>query len=157
MEKTAQTRVTVIDGPNLNLLGQREVQVYGTQTYEQAKVSLQKKAESLGIGLCIVQSNHEGEIVDRIQALPKERIDWLILNPGAYTHTSIAIRDALLAVGIPTIEVHLSNPYARESFRHVSTIADIVKGRIMGLGTQGYLLALEYIAQTAPKNQGDTL
>jgi 3-dehydroquinate dehydratase-2 len=157
MEKTARTSVTIIDGPNLNLLGQREVQVYGTQTYEQAKVVLQKKAESLGLGLRIFQSNHEGEIVDRIQALTKEGLDWLIINPGAYTHTSIAIRDAILAVGIPTIEVHISNPYAREPFRHVSTIADIVKGRIMGLGVQGYLLALEYIAQTVRTNQGDTL
>jgi len=146
MENAADRRIAVIDGPNLNLLGNREVRVYGTQTYAQMKAELQERAKSLGLELSHAQSNHEGEIIARIQALPAEGVAWLVINPGAYTHTSIAIRDALLAAKTPAIEVHLSNPYARESFRHVSTISDVVKGRIMGLGVWGYILALEYIA-----------
>lgn len=157
MENAADRRVAVIDGPNLNLLGQREVHVYGNQTYEQMKAELQERAKCLGLELLHAQSNHEGEIVERIQKLSADGVAWLVINPGAYTHTSIAIRDALLSAQIPSIEVHLSNPYAREPFRHVSTISDIVKGRIMGFGVWGYLLALQYIAGKIQNKKEDML
>jgi 3-dehydroquinate dehydratase II len=133
--------VLVIHGPNLNLLGEREPAVYGSTTLSQIDGQLKVLGRELGIDVETFQSNSEGAIVDRIQAA-RGRIDVLIINPAAYTHTSVAIRDAILAIGVTCIEVHLSNVYKREPFRYHSTIADVAVGRIMGFGADGYMLAL---------------
>ncbi|MBF0456222.1 MAG: type II 3-dehydroquinate dehydratase [Magnetococcales bacterium] len=132
----------VLNGPNLNLLGQRESAIYGTTTLADIEVSCREKGKLLGVNLAFFQSNHEGALVDRIQQARGE-VDLIIINPAAYTHTSVAIRDALLAVGLPVIEVHISNIHKRESFRQHSYIADIAVGQVVGLGPQGYLLALD--------------
>ncbi len=139
-------RIDVIQGANLNLLGRREPAIYGAQTLEEIHSGLEDLGRQLSAGdeavsLTFFQSNSEGALVDRVQACG-EGVDAIIMNPGAYTHTSIALRDALLAVGLPAVEVHLSNPAARESFRHRSLIADVVRGSIVGLGAIGYQLAL---------------
>jgi 3-dehydroquinate dehydratase-2 len=136
-----QAAVLVIHGPNLNLLGQREPEVYGHTTLAEINERLSALGDELSIGVETFQSNSEGAIVDRIQQA-RGQVDVLIINPAAYTHTSIAIRDALSAFEAPVIEVHLSNVYQREPFRHHSTIADIAAGRIMGFGAETYLLAL---------------
>ena len=138
-------KILVLHGPNLNLLGLREPSVYGHTSLEQLNEQLQKQASSSGFVLSAKQSNSEAELIEAIQQAREENTDYLILNPAAYTHTSIAMRDALLAVQIPFIEVHISNPYARESFRHQSYFSDIAQGVISGLGTNGYLLALQAI------------
>lgn len=133
--------VQVIHGPNLNLLGRREPEVYGRTTLEDINRMLEEEAKSRGAQLRTYQSNSEGDLVTAIQ----EAAGWadvLIINPAAYTHTSVALRDAVAAVGIPTIEVHLSNVYAREPFRHHSYIAPVAVGQISGLGAEGYRLAL---------------
>ncbi|MBI4378102.1 MAG: type II 3-dehydroquinate dehydratase [Nitrospinae bacterium] len=135
-------KVLIINGPNLNLLGQRETDKYGKENLEQINLQLQKYARKNSLELETFQSNHEGEIIDKIQ-MSKDKVDVIIINPAAYTHTSVAIRDALLAVNIPAIEVHLSNIYKREDFRHRSLISDIVNGQITGFGAKGYFLALE--------------
>ncbi|MFZ1198999.1 MAG: type II 3-dehydroquinate dehydratase [Desulfobacterales bacterium] len=135
----------MIHGPNLNMLGRREPEVYGRRTLEQIDKLLADEAARLNLSLKTFQSNHEGRIVDTIQQAIGQAAG-LIINPGAYTHTSIAIRDALLLLDIPMVEVHLSNTYKREAFRRKSTIADIVTGRIVGLGAIGYILALQAIA-----------
>lgn len=134
--------IWVIHGPNLNLLGTREPEIYGSETLADIDAKLTEKASLSGLILKSFQSNHEGAIVDQIQSLRKN-CDGIIINPGAFTHTSIAIRDALLALTCPMIEVHISNVYQRESFRQESFIGDVVTGRIIGLGSQGYLLALD--------------
>lgn len=136
-------KVLMINGPNLNLLGTRETQVYGRTTLPEIEEKARRRAGELGIELAAFQSNHEGAIVDRIHAAPGEQVQGILINPGGYTHTSVAIRDALLGVGIPFIEVHLSNIYAREEFRSTSLISDIAAGTIAGLGPLGYLLAIE--------------
>lgn len=133
--------VLIIHGPNLNLLGTREKNIYGDKTLEEINEILQNEAKKYKIKLKIFQSNFEGEIIDFIH----KHSDWantLIINPGAYTHTSIAIRDAILGTGISTIEIHLSNIYKREDFRQISFISDIAKGTIAGFGYYGYILAL---------------
>lgn len=135
----------IIQGPNLNMLGGREPSLYGSQNLEQLHQELISYGEKLMLQVECFQSNHEGELVELIQQA-KANFSYLIINAAAYTHTSIAIRDALLAAEIPTIEVHISNIYARESFRHHSLLADIVKGQIVGLGVLGYRLALEAAA-----------
>jgi len=134
-------RVTVLNGPNLNLLGTREPERYGKATLAEVESLVQVEAAQLGIELDWRQSNHEGALIDAIQALPG-RADGLLLNAAGYTHTSVAIRDALLAVRIPFVEVHLSNVYAREEFRHRSLMADLAIGVIAGFGPQSYLLGL---------------
>ncbi|WP_455377325.1 type II 3-dehydroquinate dehydratase [Petrachloros mirabilis] len=134
-------RILILHGPNLNLLGSREQSIYGTQSLDKIDSALTELAEKLAVAVDIRQSNSEGELVGWIQEA-KSGYDGIIINPAAYTHTSVAIRDALAAVGVPTIEVHLSNIYRRESFRHHSHIAGVALGQISGLGTTGYLLAL---------------
>ncbi len=132
-------KVLVIHGPNLNLLGKRETNIYGTRQLDEINSSIFSLASDLGIDVRILQLNSEGEIIDAIQ---EGSYDVLIINPAAYTHTSIAIRDAILAVGKPSIEVHLSNIYRREEFRRQSFIADVAIGQISGFGPDSYLLAL---------------
>lgn len=139
-------RILVVHGPNLNMLGKREPDHYGSRTLDDINQSLSTKAGELGLQISTFQSNHEGEIVDAIQKAVG-RIHGLIINPAAYTHTSVAIRDAALLLDAPIIEVHLSNIHKRESFRHRSFIADIAAAQISGLGASGYLFALEALAQ----------
>jgi 3-dehydroquinate dehydratase-2 len=138
--------VLVIHGPNLNLLGTREPEVYGRTTLADIDRQLADLGRELRINVASFQSNSEGAIVDRIQQA-RGGADVLIINPAAYTHTSVAIRDAIAAIAVPTIEIHLSNVHRREPFRHHSTIADIAEGRIMGFGADGYLLALRAAAR----------
>ncbi|HVA40939.1 MAG TPA: type II 3-dehydroquinate dehydratase [Candidatus Binataceae bacterium] len=140
-EPQVAATVLVIHGPNLNLLGQREPEIYGRTRLSDIDRSLKQLGCELGLKVETFQSNSEGAIVDRIQQA-RGRARVLVINPAAYTHTSVAIRDAITACDLPTVEVHLSNVYAREPFRHHSTIAGIVVGRIMGFGAEGYLLAL---------------
>jgi len=144
--------VLVVHGPNLNLLGEREPAVYGSTTLGQIDGQLKGLARDLGLTLETFQSNSEGAIVDRIQQA-RGKCDVLVINPGAYTHTSVAIRDAIAAVNIPVIEVHLSNVYRREPFRHHSTIADIAHGRIMGFGAESYSLALRAARTVAEESR----
>lgn len=139
-------KILIINGPNLNLLGIREPEIYGKTTLKDIETQLQTRAEKLNVEIECFQSNHEGEIVDKIHSA-KNNFDAIIINPAAYTHTSVAIRDAFASVDIPTIEVHISNVYSREEFRHNSLIAPVVVGQIAGLGIQGYLLALEYFSK----------
>lgn len=134
--------ILVLHGPNLNLLGQREPGVYGSQTLADINAGLQKLAEEAGVAIDFLQSNHEGVLLDRIHAASRDGTRFILINPGAYTHTSIALRDALLGVAIPFIEIHLSNVYRRESFRQKSFFSDIADGCIIGLGAMGYELAL---------------
>lgn len=135
-------KILVINGPNLNLLGLREPGIYGSQTLELINSALSAHASELGVSLSFFQSNSEGEIVDAIQKVVGEFVG-IIINPAAYTHTSVAIRDAISAVATPTVEVHLSNVYSREEFRHKSLIAPVVLGQIAGFGPAGYELALK--------------
>jgi len=135
-------KILIINGPNINMLGQREKDIYGDASYEELNEKLKENAGKLGMELDIFQSNHEGGIVDRIQTAADE-YPLIILNAGAFTHTSIAIRDALLAVDIPFIEVHISNVFSREEFRQVSYLSDIAEGVIAGFGAYSYFLALD--------------
>ncbi|MEW6352809.1 MAG: type II 3-dehydroquinate dehydratase [Pseudomonadota bacterium] len=133
----------VLHGPNLNLLGSREPEVYGTARLADINARLEQLAEAVGHTLEFYQSNAEHELVERIQSAPADSVDFIIFNPAAFTHTSIALRDALCAVRIPFIEVHLSNIHAREAFRRTSYFSDIAAGVISGLGAHGYELALQ--------------
>jgi 3-dehydroquinate dehydratase II len=135
-------RVLLLNGPNLNLLGSREPELYGTDTLASIEERLRKLAAEAGHELMAFQSNAEHELIERVHAAPQSGIGFLIFNPGAFSHTSLALRDALLGVRLPFIEVHLSNPYARESFRKHSYFSDIAIGCIVGLGPLGYDLAL---------------
>ncbi|HEX5126660.1 MAG TPA: type II 3-dehydroquinate dehydratase [Rhodocyclaceae bacterium] len=137
-------RILVLHGPNLNLLGTREPEIYGRTTLSDIHVAMDARARAEGVLLESFQSNHEGELVDRVQAARTEGIRFIIINPAGYSHTSVALRDALSAVAIPFVEVHLSNIHARETFRHHSYFSDIAVGVICGLGAEGYQLALEY-------------
>jgi len=139
---TKMKKILVIHGPNLDLLGQREPAIYGKVTLEQINNALKKLAKKRKAGITIKQSNHEGEIVDLI-GKAKKNYSGLLINPAAYTHTSVAIRDAIAASGILTVEVHLSNIYSREEFRQKSLISPIVKGTILGFGFRSYTLGLE--------------
>lgn len=136
--------ILVLHGPNLNLLGIREPSVYGRQTLTDINQHLQQVAASAGAQCTTFQSNHEGELVDRIQAARTDGTDFIVINAGAYTHTSVAVRDALAGVSIPFVEVHLSNVHAREAFRHHSYLSDIAQGVVVGLGAYGYEAALRY-------------
>lgn len=137
--------ILVIHGPNLNLLGMREPEVYGHLTLDDINQKLIAQAQNASVSLNTFQSNWEGAIVDRIHQAQKEGVQFIIINPAALTHTSVAVRDALLGVAIPFIEVHLSNVHAREAFRHHSYLSDKAVGVICGLGAKGYSAALEFV------------
>lgn len=139
-------KILIINGPNLNLLGTREPEIYGKLTLKDIETALTNAAQKYGVELDCFQSNHEGEIVDKICSA-KNIFDAIIINPAAYTHTSVAIRDALAAVEIATIEVHISNIYSREQFRHNSLIAPVCVGQISGLGLDGYIAALNFFCK----------
>ena len=139
------TAVLVIHGPNLNLLGTREPGIYGQTTLDEIDARLARFAASCGIDLDCFQSNAEHELVDRIQQSADDGTDWILVNPAGLTHTSVVLRDALAAVGLPFVEVHLSNPHAREPFRHRSMVSDLAVGTVAGFGPDSYLLALQAI------------
>ena len=145
-------RISIINGPNLNLLGRREPEIYGAFSLEGINEELARYAETQGAVLSFYQSNHEGEIVSLIQGTFLESsADGIVLNAGGFAHTSIVIRDAIAAVGIPTVEVHISNTAAREPFRHHSMIAGVVAGRLEGLGRHGYRYAIDFLIENAKK------
>jgi len=135
------TKILVIHGPNLNLLGTREKDIYGKLTINEINSALKKLAKTSKVDIDIVQSNHEGDIVELI-GKSKSKVDAILINPAAYTHTSVAIRDAISGTSIPTVEVHLSNIYAREEFRHTSLTAPVAQGQVTGFGLESYLLGL---------------
>jgi len=143
--------VLVLHGPNLNLLGTREPAVYGSTTLPDIDRELQQIAKEAGATLQSLQSNHEGVLIDRVHAARTDGTDFIVINPGAFTHTSVALRDALAGVAIPFVEVHLSNVHRREPFRHHSYFSDLAEGVIVGLGAQGYGLALKFALSRAPK------
>ena len=145
-------RILLLNGPNLNLLGTREPAVYGTATLQDIETKLKGQAQALGQELIAGQSNAEHELIGRIQTAKRDGVGFIIINPGAFTHTSIALRDAFLAVGVPFIEIHLSNVFAREAFRHHSYLSDIAAGCIYGLGPIGYELALQAAVARLTKN-----
>ena len=145
-DKSTQKKILVIHGPNLNMLGKREPDIYGHQSLEEINSRLMKLGQKLEIEVAAFQSNHEGAIVEKIQQTIGS-CHGIIINPAAYTHTSVAIRDALAMLDIPVIEIHLSNIHKREPFRHQSMIADVVAARIAGFGSHGYILALEGLAR----------
>jgi 3-dehydroquinate dehydratase II len=138
-------RILVLHGPNLNLLGTREPKTYGREALPAINARLAAAAAAHGAKLEAFQSNHEGALIDRVQAARTEGVDWIVINPGGFTHTSVALRDALAGVAIPFVEVHLSNVHAREPFRRHSYFSDIAAGSIVGLGSRGYDLALDYV------------
>ncbi len=140
-------KILVINGPNLNFLGIREKDVYGTKDFNYLLKLLEEKAKETNVVIETFQSNHEGELIDRIQKAYHDQVDGIIINPGAYTHYSYAIRDALASITAPKIEVHISNIHQREEFRHVSVTAPVCSGQIAGLGLQGYLLAVDAIME----------
>jgi len=143
--------VLVLHGPNLNLLGTREPAVYGSTTLPDIDRELQQIAKEAGATLQSLQSNHEGVLIDRVHAARTDGTDFIVINPGAFTHTSVALRDAFAGVAIPFVEVHLSNVHRREPFRHHSYFSDLAEGVIVGLGAQGYSLALRFALSRAPK------
>jgi 3-dehydroquinate dehydratase-2 len=140
------SKIFVLNGPNLNLLGKREPEIYGSDTLDDIAERLTQRASELGLDIDLRQSNHEGHLVDWLHEAQATGAKAVILNAGGYTHSSVAIRDAIAAISIPVIEVHLSNPHARERFRHRSLISGVVKGTIAGLGAHGYILALDAAA-----------
>jgi 3-dehydroquinate dehydratase-2 len=145
-KKVTRQKILVIHGPNLNMLGKREPDIYGCQTLAEINAGLTARANKLELELETFQSNYEGQIVEKIQQA-HDSFDGILINPAAYTHTSVAIRDALAMLDIPVVEIHLSNIKKREAFRHISLITDIVQAHISGFGPHGYILALDGLAQ----------
>ena len=143
-------RILVVNGPNLNLLGRRELEIYGKLTLDELNSRLLALAKDLNVDIDLFQSNSEGDLIDYIQDKAPDA-DGLIINPGAFTHYSYALRDAIVGVGIETVEVHMSNVYAREEFRHKSVIAPVAHGHLVGFGFYGYAMALSYFADTSGK------
>ncbi len=141
-------KILVLNGPNLNLLGTREPQIYGATTLADVEAMLAADAAAAGVGLECFQSNHEGALIDRIHAA-RGAVDWIVINPGGLTHTSVALRDALAGVAIPFVEVHISNVHKREPFRHHSYLSDVAEGVIAGLGVHGYRAALAFVVAKA--------
>ena len=140
--------ILVINGPNLNFLGIREPGIYGNESYDTLEKMLKDKASELGVNVELFQSNHEGEIIDRLQKAYLDKVDGMIINPGGLTHTSVSLHDAICSIApIPVIEVHISNVSAREDFRRVSLTAPACRGQIAGLGLKGYIYALEELAE----------
>jgi 3-dehydroquinate dehydratase-2 len=139
--------IMVLNGPNLNLLGTREPDVYGSATLDDIAAAMEERARAMGFEIDLRQSNHEGHLVDWLHEAASRGARAVILNAGAYTHTSVALRDAVKAIDVPVIEVHLSNPHARERFRHHSHVAPVARGTIAGFGADGYLLALDAAAR----------
>jgi len=144
--------ILVINGPNLNLLGSREEQFYGKESLDVINGRLEKRAREAGARLAAFQSNAEAELIERIHQARRDGVEFIIINPAAYTHTSVAMRDALAAVGIPFVEVHLSNIFSREPFRRESYFSDLAVGVVSGLGARGYELALEFALRYGEKN-----
>ena len=134
----------ILHGPNLNLLGTREPEIYGRTTLADIDADLKRLCDERGAGMRTLQSNHEGDLVDRVQSAATDDTDFIVINPAAFTHTSVALRDALAGVAIPFVEVHLSNVYRREAFRHRSLFSDLAVGLICGLGASGYVHAVTY-------------
>lgn len=139
----------VLNGPNINLTGLREKSVYGTQTFDDLTAMIQQEADRLGVQVRLVQSNHEGALIDALQQAYFDGLDGVVFNPGGYTHTSVALHDAIASVPLPVIEVHMSNIHAREEFRHRSVTASACLGQIVGFGFNGYLMALQALAKYA--------
>ncbi len=140
-------KITVINGPNLNFLGIRKKSIYGHETYETLVAMIKNKAEQLKIGVDVFQSNSEGAIIDKLQKCYMDHVDGIVINPGAYTHYSYAIRDAIESISIPTIEVHISNIYERETFRHTSVTKCVCMDQIFGKGLDGYCMAMEKLIE----------
>lgn len=139
--------ILLLNGPNLNLLGSREPQIYGTTTLHEIEQAAIAQALAAGAQLACLQSNHEGVLIDRIHAAKQQKVNAIVINPGGLSHTSVILRDALAGVGIPFIEVHISNVHQREAFRHHSFLSEIAQGLICGLGVDGYRLALDFLLQ----------
>ena len=139
-------KILILNGPNINMLGIREPDIYGRQTYDDLVKLIQRHAEELGVEVEFYQSNHEGDLVDAIQKAYFSRVDGIVFNPAAYTHTSVAIADAVKGVGIPTVEVHISDVSKREEFRQISYIREVAVQTITGCGLDGYLFAMDYLA-----------
>lgn len=137
----------ILNGPNINLTGLREKSVYGAQTYDDLIAMVRREAEQLGCEVRCVQSNHEGTLIDAIQQAYSDGFDGIVFNPGGYTHTSVALHDAVASVPLPTVEVHMSNIHAREAYRHVSMTASACRGQIVGFGFLGYLMALRALLE----------
>jgi 3-dehydroquinate dehydratase-2 len=142
--KTVAKNILLLNGPNLNLLGTREPAVYGTTTLADVERAAVQQAAAAGVTLACFQSNHEGALIDRIQAARNEGVDAIVINPGGLTHTSVALRDALAGVAIPFVEVHISNIHQREAFRHHSYLSSLAVGVLCGLGTEGYTMAIAF-------------
>jgi 3-dehydroquinate dehydratase type II len=140
-------KILILNGPNINFTGLREKNVYGAQTFDDLMALIQSEADKLGCEVRFVQSNHEGALIDAIQQAYLDQLDGIVFNPGGYTHTSVALHDAIASVPIPTIEVHMSNIHARESFRHVSMTASACRGQIVGFGFKGYVMAMRELAE----------
>lgn len=152
IQMSGARNILVINGPNLNLLGSREEQFYGKESLEVINGRLEKRAREAGARLAAYQSNAEAELIERIQQARRDGVEFIIINPAAYTHTSVAMRDALAAAGIPFVEIHLSNIFSREPFRRESYFSDLAVGVVSGLGARGYELALEFALHYGEKN-----